>query len=65
MWGGKEGDTQEEVKSPAVRVPCDIWAQNTIPPVPAFAGMYIAQCAPNTAPDTTARPTRQCLELDI
>ncbi|SRR6266702_4052595 len=58
-------DAQEEVEPPAARVTRDVRAQTAIQPAPALAGLYVAQGAPDAAPDATLGPARRHLELDL
>lgn len=58
-------DAQEKVKSPTTRVASDIRSNTAIKPAPSLTRVYVTQCQPDTASDTTTRCTRRYLKLDF
>lgn len=58
-------NAQEKVKSPTTRVASDVRSKTAIKPPPSLTRMYITQCQPDTASDTTTRSARRYLKLDF
>ena len=58
-------NAQQKVEPPTTCVTSDVRSKTAIKPPPSLTRVYVTQCQPDTASDTTTRCARRYLKLDF